>query len=188
MRDEPWLDAPVSDLLSKCGRSLAVDIGANHGTWSAFFKPLFSRVIAVEPDERCAQIPGTDFYRCLIGPAAGMVTLWLSDRPEQNHIGELHPLHQTGGKPVQLPQITLDELCGGAVPDFIKIDVEGAEDRILSGLTAPARYHRTAFLIESHAREKELSRILSSWGRPFAVIPHPDPCPDHCWFSVPPLT
>lgn len=188
MRDEPWLEGPVSDLLSRCGRSLAVDIGANRGTWSAFFKPLFSRVIAVEPDERCPQIPGTDFYRCLIGATSGQATLWLSSQPEQNHTGELHPLHQSGGRPVELPQITLDELCGGFVPDFIKIDVEGAEDQVLAGLPVPERYHRTAFLIESHARERELSKILSSWGRPFAVIPHPDPCPDHCWFSVPPLT
>ena len=187
MRDEPWLQEAVDRLLARCGRRLAVDIGANHGTWTALLKPLFARVIAVEPDARCAQIAGTDFYRCLIGPVSGLVTLWLSDRPEQNHVSSLHPLHHSSGRPEQFPQITLEDLCAGEVPDLVKIDVEGAEDGILAGVADPARMARTAFIIESHAKEAALSAILRRWGRTFEVIPHPDVCPDHCWLAVPPM-
>lgn len=187
MRDEPWLHEPVVRLLSVCGRKLAVDIGANHGTWCAVLRPLFSRVVAVEPDERCLEIAGTDFYRCLIGPKKETVTFWLSERPEQNHIGDRHPLHGSSGRAVTLPQITLEDLCGGDVPDFVKIDVEGAEDGILSGVNNPDRFSSTGFIIESHAREAELTSILAQWNRPFEVIPHPDICPDHCWLLVPPF-
>ena len=187
MRDEPWLHDPVARLLADCGRQLAVDIGANHGTWSVFLRPLFARVIAVEPDDRCPEIAGTAFYRCLVGPVRDTVTLRLSDRPEQNHIGERHPLHGSSGLPVILPQITLEELCGKETPDLVKIDVEGAEDGILAGVSDPARFARTAFIIESHAREAELTAILRRWERPFEIVPHPDICPDHCWLAVPPL-
>jgi len=188
MRDEPWLEEHVQRLLKTCGRSLAVDIGANHGTWSEFLKPLFHRVIAVEPDERCKEIQGTEFYRVLVGKDSRQETLWLSSSPEQNHVGEAHPLHGTGGRPVQIFQKTFDELCAGRTPDFVKIDVEGAEDGILSGVNDPHIYARTAFLIESHNREAELSEILGGWGRGFIKIPHPDPCPQHCWICVPSLT
>jgi len=187
MRDEPWLQDPVDRLLARTGRQLAVDIGANHGTWTALFLPLFARVIAVEPDPRCAPIPGADFYRCLVGPVSGLVTLWLSDRPEQNHASPVHPLHGSSGRPEQFPQITLEKLCGKDAPDLVKIDVEGAEDGILAGVSDPARFARTAFIIESHARESELTAILHRWGRPFEIIPHPDICPDHCWLAVPPM-
>jgi hypothetical protein len=74
------------------------------------------------------------------------------------------------------------------VPDFVKIDVEGAEDSILAGITDPTAYAKTSFLIESHAKESELVAILSAWGREYIKIPHPAPCPDHCWIAVPPLT
>jgi FkbM family methyltransferase len=188
MRDEPWLDGAVADLLSRCGRRLAIDIGANHGTWSVMLKPLFARVIAVEPDERCAEIQGVDFYRCAVGHSSGFATLWISARPEQNHLGDLHPLHQSGGRPVRVPIVTLDELCGQEAPDFVKIDVEGAEDQILSGVCDPKFYRSTSFLVESHAMEAELAAILKGWNRPFVKIPHPDPCPNHCWLAVPPLT
>ncbi|NBQ64089.1 MAG: FkbM family methyltransferase [Verrucomicrobia bacterium] len=183
MRDEPWLDGAVADLLASCGRRLAIDIGANHGTWSIMLKPLFARVIAVEPDERCAEI-----YRCVVGDSSGFATLWMSSSPEQNHLGNLHPLHQSGGRPVRVPIVTLDELCNHEAPDFVKIDVEGAEDQILFGVRDPQLYRSTSFLVESHAKEAELSKILQGWGRPFVKIPHPDPCPDHCWLAVPSLT
>lgn len=188
MRDEPWLEPHVQHLLQKCGRKLAIDIGANHGTWSALLKPLFERVIAVEPDDRCQEIQGTEFYRLLIGKDSGPRILWLSGAPEQNHVGELHPLHGTGGRPVEIMQKSFDDLCADRCPDFVKIDVEGAEDGILLGVQNSGIYQKTAFLIESHNREAELREVLNRWGRPFVKIPHPDPCPQHCWISVPALT
>jgi FkbM family methyltransferase len=188
MRDEEWLDTHVQHLLAKCGRRLAVDIGANFGTWSNFLKPLFDRVIAVEPDDRCPEITGTEFYRMVIGKTTGVCTLWLSNEPQQNHLGETHPLHGTGGQPLEITQQTFEQLCAERVPDFVKIDVEGAEDSILAGIANPAAYSKTAFLIESHAKQSELVAILSRWGREYIKIPHPAPCPDHCWIAVPALT
>ena len=188
MSDEPWLEEHVQQLLKKCGRQLAIDIGANYGTWSRLLKPLFNRVIAVEPDDRCPEITGTEFYRMVIGGTPGVCTLWLSQQPEQNHLSETHPLNGTGGQPLQITQKTFDQLCNGRTPDFVKIDVEGAEDSILAGIADPTAYAKTSFLIESHAKEQELVAILSDWGRDYIKISHPAPCPDHCWLAVPALT
>lgn len=188
MKNEPWLEYPVADLLAQCGRKLALDIGANHGTWSIVLKPLFEKVIAVEPDDRCPQIPNVDFYRCVVGETSGFATLWLSDQPEQNHLDDFHPLHRTGGRPVRVPVVTLDELCAGQRPDFIKLDVEGAEDLILAAVSDPQHYAQASFLVESHHREDELTRIFDEWRRPFRKIPHPHGSADHCWMAVPALS
>ena len=188
MRDEPWLEEHVQQLLKKCGRRLAVDIGANHGTWSEFLKPIFDRVIAVEPDERCPEIQGTEFYRVIIGKDIGQRTLWLSSAPEQNHVGEIHPLHGFGGRPVKMHQKTFEDLCADRIPDFVKIDVEGAEASILSGISNPSLYKKTSFIIESHDREEDLVTILRLWNREFVKITHPDGCQEHCWFAVSSLT
>jgi len=181
---EQWLAEPVGKLLSSCGCKLGIDIGANHGTWTTWMAKYFKKVIAVEPDSRCSEIDGVEFHRILIGDCSGVKRLWLSEMPEQNHTSELHPLHQSSGQPIDINQKTLDELCDGRVPDFVKIDVEGAEDLILKGIKDLSIYAKTAFLIESHNRTAQLSEYFKQHKRLFSIIEHPFRCPNHCWFAI----
>lgn len=53
-------------------------------------------------------------------------------------------------KQISVPAVTLDEVCGAEVPDFIKADVEGAELRMLKGASRILAARRTIFLIEVH--------------------------------------
>jgi FkbM family methyltransferase len=50
----------------------------------------------------------------------------------------------------EVPACTLDSLCADSVPDFVKIDVEGAELRALMGATRILATGRTTWLIELH--------------------------------------
>lgn len=51
-----------------------------------------------------------------------------------------------------VPTVTLDSLCDkyGIVPDLVKIDVEGAEHRVLRGSKLCASHLKTRFLVEMH--------------------------------------
>jgi hypothetical protein len=188
MTEEPWLQQATDQLLARCGRALAIDIGANHGTWTRFLLPLFRRVVSVEPDERCRLVPGADGLRCLVGMNRGQRILHLSARPEQNHLSLTHPLHGTSGHPVTMPMLTLEDLAGEGMPDFVKIDVEGAEVDILGGIRDPRRFQATSFLVECHDRLQALQSILQAHGRHFTIIPHPHGRTTHCWLAVPAVT
>ena len=50
---EFWLTQPVTEAIGRLGdKSLAVDVGANVGTWIKPLSELFDHVLAFEPDER----------------------------------------------------------------------------------------------------------------------------------------
>ena len=53
---------------------------------------------------------------------------------------------------IRVPTTSIDYLCDfyGVVPDLVKIDVEGAECKVLSGSTRCASYAKTRFLVELH--------------------------------------
>ena len=51
---------------------------------------------------------------------------------------------------IEVPCMTLDTLLGDEVPDLVKIDVEGAEWRVLDGARRLVAHKRTRFFIEVH--------------------------------------
>lgn len=66
-------------------------------------------------------------------------------------------------------RITLDDAAlgeDGFVPEFVKIDVEGAEAEVLQGSQRLLAEHRPALVIETHApeAEQECGRILRGHG------------------------
>jgi FkbM family methyltransferase len=57
------------------------------------------------------------------------------------------------GTSIEAPTITIDDLCHlyQTIPDFIKIDVEGAEHLVLCGSNACVQHRKTRFLVEMHS-------------------------------------
>jgi len=51
---------------------------------------------------------------------------------------------------IRVPAVTLDDVCGTDIPDFVKADVEGAELRMLKGASRILAARRTLFLLELH--------------------------------------
>jgi FkbM family methyltransferase len=155
--------------------ALVFDVGANVGEYTGTFLRLGARVIAVEPNPQLVDIikcrhPRATIEAIALGAVGGTAEL---------HIGRSH-VHSTLSKrwvetisgdersgarwsgvvPVEVT--TFDDLiCRYGEPDFAKIDVEGYEADVLSGLSvalkglsfefqraAPDLYFRTVEALE----------------------------------------
>ncbi len=134
---------------------LVVDIGANVGHYTLFFHSLGARVLAVEPQSalvtqlrrRFAGRRNIEIIQTALGAAPGTAVLHKApgltevaslraDIAQRSRFAQSHPFSETETVPV----VTLDNLLATRVPpDFCKIDVEGFELAVLSGLSRPVR-------------------------------------------------
>jgi len=136
---------------------LAFDIGAHVGNRVACWRRLGSRVVAVEPQPRYADLlrrifvddPAVRIEEALLDAAEGTVALHLSDRhptlatASADFMRDVRSAGAFGGvawnRAIPVAATTLDALIvREGMPDFVKIDVEGAEARVLAGLGRPA--------------------------------------------------
>lgn len=131
------------------------DVGANLGTRSEVFLDLGASVLAVEPQECCAcvlkekfgthprftliekaldkQEGQTEFYLSNAHTLSSMSTEWINRVQEENIFQDAH-----WDSKVVVNTTTLDVLVRKhGTPAFCKIDVEGAEINVLSGLSKP---------------------------------------------------
>lgn len=129
---------------------IVFDVGANVGERTETFLRLGARVVAIEPNIECCQIlrgiyryssvaiepvaagssAGTSELRqCAISKMSSMSEYWI-DRVKDRRFRDLH-----WDRTTTVPVVTLDDLIAKhGTPQFIKIDVEGFETTVLSGL------------------------------------------------------
>jgi FkbM family methyltransferase len=142
---------------------VAVDVGANMGYYTVLFGNNVGqggRVIAVEPNpgavsllRRSVDINGytarTHIAECACSDgASSRARLAIpSSEPKNAHVlqdGDLSTLSA-----IEVACTTLDELCDGHDRvDFVKIDAEGAEERIFAGMSGMLGRHRPMVVIE----------------------------------------
>ncbi|MEH2464010.1 FkbM family methyltransferase [Nostoc sp.] len=158
-----------------------VDIGANVG----FFTILLSRlvgntgfVIAFEPLTRDLEmlyrhihlnnIKNVTVYGSAVAEKEGVMRFNTSMAYSQSHLSE------TGDIEVQV--VTLDSLLDNFKKlerkvSLLKIDVEGAEDRVLEGGKNFFSYYRPVILLATHGEDKvsNCRQILSTYG--YSLMP-----------------
>lgn len=121
--------------------SVVVDLGANIGEFSRIVAQNFHcRCIAVEPNpsmfEKIRALSGVESAWTAVGDCEGQIDLHLSDNPEASTT--LNGSLDANGKKVRVPVRTLENLLkefGLSHVDLIKVDIEGAEVRMI--LSAP---------------------------------------------------
>lgn len=144
---------------------LFVDVGASLGQYTLAASRCMrrGRIIAVEADpirheelaRNAARWAGEsgrtiDTVFAAVGERAGTVTFYTT---QSNVSGGLFPRPAQDGpewQEIAVPGVTLDDLCGEQIPDFVKADIEGAELRMLKGARRILEHGRTAFLLELH--------------------------------------
>jgi FkbM family methyltransferase len=158
------------------------DIGANRGNRTKIFKMLGARVIACEPQPRCASLLRTAFSKdssvtiveAACGDCQGRAQLkiahydglsslsadWITAVKATGRFGDM------GWDGVaDVAVTTLDSLISEyGDPTFIKIDVEGSEVNVLRGLSRPVRCLSFEFTPEFGEAALECIRHLTALG------------------------
>ena len=194
---EAWL----IECLPEPGARLALDIGANVGSWATILAQLCDEVHAFEPNPQALPIlrgymttrQNVRLFDAAVGDTVGDLDLHLYANSAWASAYRENDLDAwRDGEPsetIRVPRVTLDALGYDARPvDFVKIDVEGAECDVLRGAAGMIVRRHPRMLIEIHSaanREWALD-FLDAHGYAPRLIPHPHPgVPDgHCWISA----
>jgi FkbM family methyltransferase len=142
---------------------LIFDIGANVGQKTDIFLRLGAKVVAVEPDASNQEVLRQSFLRLLKKPVvvvgkavsdeSGSQIMWINEpgsamntlstkwveslRTDASRFGKRLDFEQA----IEVATTTLEELIKSyGLPFYVKIDVEGCEESVLSGLQTAVRF------------------------------------------------
>jgi FkbM family methyltransferase len=163
---------------------LVFDVGANTGERTAVFLDLGARVVAVEPNEACAEVIRRR-YACrslvieesAVGAAVGSARLHVAKRDELSSILDQWVPDDMIQQVVEVPLTTVDALVAAhGAPAFVKIDVEGYEESVLAGMQHPVPQFSFEFHSGDVAAAKRCvefvarpdTRFNLSWGEAMA--------------------
>lgn len=193
MSVEYWLTNPVTRRIEASpNRNIAVDVGANVGSWCEFLSAYYSLIIAVEPDTRASDLikikENIQLVPKAINNYSGTCPIFLRPEPDQNSLLEVHPIGNNVSRDLppigsrQIECITLDDLCPSGA-DFVKIDIEGAEILALEGCKDQERWMHSVFVVECHNTYRKVHEHLLRLRKEIRVIKHPlfGAHPGHCW-------
>lgn len=206
MIEESWL-IKYAERARDFGATVAIDVGANVGEWTAMLAEMFDIVVAVEPDPRAfARLLNlsSDRVMCInaaVTSSMGAVDFHLRQNSVQSSLLDEHPIG--AGDQSEAPVVetigvngsTLDFILfqarqrfGDLGTLFVKVDVEGAEGDVLAGASQQA-FREAAWLIEVHDRRMQVGRGLDALGYDgISIIQHPSEAahPEHGWVYTEP--
>jgi FkbM family methyltransferase len=118
-----------------------------------FFKKLYpnARIVAFEPDPITFEtlrhnvnqngLSDVDLHQIAIGERAGTIELFRDASPDSSSLVMSTLRQRHAGPGVMVPVRRLSEFISSEI-DLLKIDIEGAEDAVLSDLQVPASFGR----------------------------------------------
>jgi FkbM family methyltransferase len=121
------------------------DVGAHIGTYSDLYLEIGARVVAIEPNPELARVikrrlPDVRVETCAVADIEGTADFYVGRHSSlgtlsRRFAGMVEEEYTVELTPFLVPVTTLPRLFEKyGVPDSLKIDVEGAECRVLSGM------------------------------------------------------
>lgn len=163
-------EAEVSRFLAETNGQLFVDVGANIGRYTILLASRYLRVISVEPEPNNmfalkgnvqeAGLSNVSFIQCAVSDMNHTVNLYIGPHSGGHTI--ISPYKQS----INVTARTLASLLSNQKSiDLVKVDVEGAEWKVLAGAAAIMESIRS-WVVELHdlTRKKELEKWFSSHG------------------------
>jgi FkbM family methyltransferase len=160
------------------------DIGSNIGLSALFAKVQGrdKRILLVDPNSEALALAARNLIMNDFSLHCEFVKSFVSDRQDEEvefftvgsgAAGSMYRSHaQTAaaiGASFRTGTTTIDALAEniGWMPDFVKIDVEGAEAKVLHGAQVVASVHKPIFMVEMHSPSElpmiENARLVLEW-------------------------
>jgi FkbM family methyltransferase len=172
---------------------VAYDVGANVG----FFTVLIARlvgpagaVIAFEPlpetaraARRNAELNGFTRVTVLTNAAGERGETAKLELREYSTLARLAD-ESTTGPTVDVEVVAIDDLVDAGTipaPDFVKIDVEGAELGVIEGMRRTIAAHRPVILCEMHGRNAAFATLMESLGYTVRTLENDLPLAEAPW-------
>jgi len=177
-----WEPVATQAVLSYAKRGMCVfDIGAHLGYYSLLLAKCVGtvgRVVSFEPSpvnfftlQKNISINNLEYVELInkaVFSRSGMIAMSVS--PTDTGSGDWSICRQVNGDSIQVQTISLDQFCEAnqVFPDFLKIDVEGAEYDVLMGGGETIGRTQPTMLIELHHFDGDLAAnrvpdLLSKW-------------------------
>jgi FkbM family methyltransferase len=147
--------------------SVVYDLGANNGLHGLLmarlvgskgrvfnFEPLPENIEEIDENFKLNNIHNYTNVQAAVSDKKEMLEFQLHEHAKQGHIAT----HTDKNIPsIQVPAISLDDFIesGNPAPDFIKIDIEGAEGAALKGFSTHIRDSYPDMIIELHNPEQD---------------------------------
>lgn len=178
------------------------DVGANVGLYGFIFRSAIKEgaLVMIEPDAdnvklirrtiARAHLKGVQLLHAAASDRQGTFTFYKDDlsgatgslrRAGQQSFLSIH--HRRAPKPVLVECLTLDSLCADGDPDFLKIDVEGAEMCVLRGADKMLRRSHPALFFECDEDQASVHSFLSERGYvffDFSTLEEVETIPHNC--------
>lgn len=171
---EPVYQEPIrqASIARSLQRRIALDIGANVGLWSRDLCQAFAHVHAFEPVsdfraclEQNITTENITIHPCALGAEITQINMIITE----HNTGHSHVDVNSRGRG-KIPMVTLDSMDFACV-DYIKIDCEGYENKIIQGSEQTILRHRPIIVIEDkrhtdvgHDDTVSAMQTLLNWG------------------------
>ena len=145
----------ITSLLTK--NDIVVDIGANTGYFTVLFSYLAKHVYAFEPEpnnfrklqQNTKNLENLTLYDIAVSNAIGYATLHTC--PTDNGMNRLYDSKWCeGGEKITVMTANLDNMLLHRNINFVKMDVEGSEYKVLDGMREILKRDHPTILIEFH--------------------------------------
>lgn len=166
LRPEPDYDDAWLLALARHSRRV-FDIGSNTGQAAllVLLAPPVERIVLVDPNREALAVAAENLIVNGLSAKAQFVPSFVSDASDETvelwtvgtgAAGSIYKSHAVTaarvGTSQRVPTVTFDDLCDRYfVPDLVKVDVEGAELKVLAGANRAMKGAGMRFLVEMHS-------------------------------------